>query len=73
MDFYKEATKHLSGEQLRNFLKELNLLYLDNMKRVREDLEWFIDKFDYRYANEPWKNSKDALPRAMNKINSIIN
>jgi len=70
---HKEATKHLSGEQLRNFLKELNLLYLDNMKRVREDLEWFIDKFDYRYANEPWKNSKDALPRAMNKINSIIN
>jgi len=30
------------------------------------DLDWFIQKFDHRFANEPWKNSKDALPRAMN-------
>lgn len=69
---YKQAPKHLSGEQLKAFISDLNSLYLDNMKRVRDDLEWFINKFDYRYANEPWKNSKDALPRAINKINSII-
>lgn len=69
---YKNAPKHLSGGQLKDFISELNSLYLDNMKRVRGDLDWFIDKFDYRYANEPWKNSKDALPRTISKINSII-
>lgn len=68
---YEEAPKHLSGEALINFLKELNGLYLDNMKRVRDDLEWFINKFDYRYADEPWKNAKDALPRSMQKTNSL--
>lgn len=69
---YSEAPKQLRGEELERFIKELNELYLDNMKRVRDDLEWFINKFDYRYAEEPWKNAKDALPRAMQKTNSII-
>ncbi|MDD3173843.1 MAG: DUF6062 family protein [Herbinix sp.] len=69
---YQEASGHLNGVELNNFLKDLNTLYLDNMKRVRDDLEWFIDKFDYRYADEPWKNSKDALPRSMQKTNSIL-
>ena len=69
---YMQAPKRLSGERLKDFIRELDTLYLDNMKRVRDDLDWFIDKFDYRYADEPWKNSKDALPRTITKTNSII-
>lgn len=69
---YEEAPSHLKGDTLETFLKDLNLLYLENMKRVRDDLEWFTDKFDYRYVNEPWKNSKDALPRSMTKTNSTL-
>lgn len=68
---YGSAAEHLSGAELNDFISELNKLYLDNMKRVRDDLEWFINKFDYRYADEPWKNAKDALPRSMQKTNSI--
>ncbi len=68
---FQEADKQLSGEKAENFRKDLNKVYFDNMKRVRDDLEWFIDKFDYRYVNEPWKNSKDALPRAMTKTNGV--
>jgi translation initiation factor 2 beta subunit (eIF-2beta)/eIF-5 len=68
---YQSASEYLSGEEVNNFLKALNELYLDNMKRVRDDLEWFINKFDYRYTNEPWNNAKDALPRSMQKTNSI--
>ena len=66
------APKFLRGEELKDFIKELDTLYIENMKRVRDDLEWFINKFDYRYAEEPWKNAKDALTRAMLKTNSII-
>ena len=40
-------------------------------KEMQKDLEWFTDKFDYRNADAPWKNSKDALPRTIQKTNSI--
>jgi hypothetical protein len=69
---YGTAPQYLSGEELNGFLMITNELYLENMKRVSDDLEWFINKFDYRYADEPWKNAKDALPRSMQKTNSIL-
>lgn len=69
---HEEAGKYLNGDKIDSFRKDLNQIYFDNMKRVRDDLEWFIDKFDYRYVNEPWKNSKDALPRTMTKTNSVL-
>ena len=68
---YDLAEKHLNGVLLEEFRSELGTLYTENMKRVRDDLEWFTDKFDYRYVNEPWKNSKDALPRTIRKTNSV--
>ena len=40
----------------------------DNLARVQGDLDWFIDKFDYRNAAAPWKNSKDAVSRSMQKL-----
>lgn len=68
----KEAPLQLRGAELDKFLQLSKDLYVSNMERVRDDLAWFIDKFDYRNANEPWKNSKDAIPRAMIKTNGII-
>lgn len=68
---YTEASRYFSGDELNGFIKILDTLFVGNMKRVRDDLEWFINKFDYRHADEPWKNAKDALPRAMKKTNSI--
>jgi hypothetical protein len=35
------------------------------MRELADDLEWFTLKFDHRYADEPWKNSRDALIRGM--------
>lgn len=69
---FEEAGNYLGSSTLEEFRKTLTNLYIENMKRVKEDLEWFIDKFDYRYVNEPWKNSKDALIRTMVKTNSIL-
>ncbi|MBO5197646.1 MAG: hypothetical protein J6B85_03885 [Lachnospiraceae bacterium] len=69
---YEEAAKELSGSKAEEFRRMLNQVYLDNMQRVRDDLEWFTDKFDYRYVNEPWKNSKDALIRSALKMNSVV-
>lgn len=63
------ASTELSSELYAKFQEELVCLYTENMKRVEEDLLWFIDKFDYRFKDEPWKNSKDALPRSILKTN----
>ena len=42
------------------------------MERVNGDIGWFIDKFDYRFKDEPWKNAKDSLPRGIIKTNHTI-
>ena len=65
------ASRELSGKNLEEFISTTEKLFIDNLKRVKEDLDWFINKFDYRYKDEPWKNGKDALPRMLEKINSI--
>lgn len=69
---FEQAPNYLSGRDLEEFGEMLNESYLSNMKRVRDDLEWFIDKFDYRNADAPWKNSRDALPRALQKTNGTM-
>ena len=66
------APAQLGGELLQQFMKDLNILYLENMKRAKDDVSWFIDKFDYRFKDEPWKNAKDSIPRAMTKLNGIL-
>ena len=43
----------------------------ENLQRVQEDLDWLVCKYDYRNLNADWKNSKDALQRAMQKIEGI--
>ncbi len=69
---YNTAPKYLSGSNLEAFIKALDRIFLENMKRMEADVSWFIDKFDYRNSDAPWKTSKDALPRAMTKCNSIL-
>ena len=46
-------------------------LMRDNLSRVQEDLDWFIQKFDYRNASADWKNSRDAVSRVMQKLRGI--
>ncbi len=51
---YKELTEDLKEQTLRQ------------LKQIREDIDWFTQKFDYRNQSAPWKNSKDALERCIN-------
>lgn len=69
---HDRAAEHLAKEQLDAFHSDIQSVYFSNMQRMQEDIEWFINKFDYRYQNEPWKNAKDALPRAVLKTHSSI-
>lgn len=69
---YDYGSTKLSKDGYIEFLDILNKVYFDNMERVNGDIGWFIDKFDYRFKDEPWKNSKDALPRGIVKTNATI-
>jgi len=62
------AKKHLNDKKYKEFSKMLFNLQITNLKRVRDDVDWFTKKFDYRYKNEDWKNSRDSVPRASTKI-----
>lgn len=69
---YDNALSYLSQNEINEFIPSLNEVYFNGMDRVNGDVSWFIDKYDYRNQNAPWKNSKDALPRGIIKIDHII-
>lgn len=71
-DLLRAAQSSMSGSQFEEFVRLTTRLYLDNMNRLAEDLSWFVDKNDYRNIDAPWKNSKDAIPRAMIKSNGVL-
>jgi hypothetical protein len=64
----ESAPGKLPGGQIDWFYRTLLRLMQDNLARVQGDLDWFIEKFDYRNASAPWKNSKDAVSRSMQKL-----
>ena len=41
--------------------------YVDSL---RNDVSWFCKKFDYRYDEEPWYNSKDSVQRSIKFLSS---
>ena len=61
----EKAANRLSKKRLGEFVgivSKVQEAYLDTLS---EDVSWFCKKFDYRYHEEPWKNSKDSVERAM--------
>lgn len=65
------ASLYLKKEEKDEFFIQSKKMLLDNIKRIEEDLSWFIDKYDYKNNDAPWKNSKDAIPRSIQKLVGI--
>ena len=57
-----------SPEEQQKVIPVLYELMEENLERIQEDINWFIDKFDYRNKDADWKTSKDAIPRTMQKL-----
>ncbi|MBQ9735203.1 MAG: hypothetical protein IJV96_00270 [Clostridia bacterium] len=58
------AKRELSGKSLAAFTDVTLGIAFRYMDALREDVSFFCKKFDYRYADEPWGNAKDAPVRA---------
>jgi len=64
----KGTKKYLNSRERAIFIENLLRIQMENMDRIQQEVNWFTKKFDYRYNNEPWGNSRDALPRSIQKI-----
>ena len=67
----EHAHNKLPGGQREWFYPTVLQLMRDNMIRVKEDLDAFVGMFDYRQAGKEHKNAKDAVSRAMEKLQGL--
>lgn len=66
-----QAEEKLPSAQREWFYPTVFRITEENLTRVKEDLDWFVAKFDYRNASADWKNSRDAVSRTMQKLEGI--
>lgn len=62
------ADSNLKGDDLNTFYDMVIPMTQDSLKRIYEDVAWFIEKYDYKNKDADWKNSKDAIQRGMQKL-----
>jgi len=55
----------LNKRRQGEFAADLAGVVLPYMDKLQNDVSWFCKKFDYRYEEEPWYDSKDAIERAI--------
>lgn len=62
------AEQELPEKQKQWFRDTVPELMKVNLNRVKEDLDHFVEMFDYRNAGSDWRNSRDAVERTMQKL-----
>ena len=62
------ADEVLSSQKKDLFLKEIYHLQMKKLIRIEGEIHWFTQKFDYKNRDKPWKTSKDALVRTIQKL-----
>ena len=67
-DLANGSKRYLNGKEQEDFQEVLRTLMSKNMERLQGDIDWFIEKFDYQNREADWKNSRDAVPRCMQKL-----
>lgn len=58
----------MSAEEQEKWLPRLSELMSRNLDRMQEDIDWLIEKYDYRNKDADWRQSKDSVQRTMQKI-----
>lgn len=66
------AKNELSKKDFKEFYAVASGLEKKYYEKLSEDVSWFCKKFDYRYENEPWYDSKDAVERTIKFFSSDL-
>lgn len=67
----QEAERQLPQKHADWFYHTVHRVMKENMVRVEQDLSLLIKKYDYRSADLDWGNSRDSVPRSMQKLSGI--
>ena len=68
----EKGAGRLGKKQQAAFTEILSRVTRGYLETLTEDVSWFCKKFDYRYDQEPWKNSKDSVERAIKFLRSDL-
>lgn len=64
------AQKKMNKKLFRDFYDAAHGIEEKYINTLTNDVSWFAKKFDYRYDEEPWYNSKDSVERTVKFLTS---
>ena len=64
------ADKNLNENEQKKLREIIFPQMQAGLEKLIGDVEWFQNKFDYRFKDAPWKDSQDAVQRGMQKLGS---
>lgn len=70
--FLQYGQSKLPKKKMQEFASQVEAIQEAYLEELSGDVSWFCKKFDYRYDEEPWYNSKDSVERAMKFLRSDI-
>ncbi len=70
--FLQYGQSKLQKKKLAEFISQVEEIENKYIEELSGDVSWFCKKFDYRYDEEPWYNSKDAVERSIRFLRSDI-
>jgi hypothetical protein len=59
------ASKKMNKRVFPDFYDKAHGIQTKYLDSLGQDVSWFCKKFDYRYDEEPWYNSKDSVQRTI--------
>ncbi len=64
----KAASEGMKSGDLKSFVNSASSIEEKYIGKVKENLSFFIKKFDYRFTDEPWGDAKDAVEKTIAAI-----
>jgi len=61
----EKSRSYVPKKMRDDFLKAADSIQGKYIEKLKDDISWFCKKFDYRYKDEPWNDSKDAIERSI--------
>ena len=59
------ASSNLPKKVYANLFEDADKLVRGYLDTLKDDVSWFCRKFDYRFDDQPWGNSKDSVERSI--------
>ena len=64
------ASKKMNKRNFKELFPVAEGIVSKYLESLEKDVSWFCKKFDYRYDEEPWYNSKDSIERSIRFLSS---